>query len=119
MLSQALNATGWTKKIVSRDETDRLPRADLARDGARDDVDFVETGRGNQQVRALDLRTAQDLGVGSAPVQELDVEVGQPLATRGVGVDDEDIVLGGEGLRQRVPDLTRADDDDPHLISGN
>ena len=112
VLLQAAGAAG--EQILPAREADRPPDAELAREGAADEVHLVEPRRGDEGRAPLDAGATQHVGVGTAAGDEFDVVVREALSDRRIRIDDEDVVGRRESLRERITDVAAADDDDVH-----
>ena len=93
VLTQALDATGRSKKVLFAHETDRFACAELVGDGAGHDVDLVEPSRGDQEISPVYTSPAQDIRTRTAACQKLNVEVGEPISVARVRIDDDDVVV--------------------------
>ena len=98
---------------ATRNRSSRVSRIWVAI-AAGDDVDFVESGAGDEDVGPFDAGAAQRLS-GSCPASdELDVELLEAVRRLGGVIDDHDFVAGCQRLRETVADLPAADDQDAH-----
>ena len=91
--------------------------AQLLRHKARQDVQLVVGGRGDQQVGPAHLRLLLHLVAGAVAADahhiiDIDDIFNQLRAL----VDDRHPVIGGELLRQRKPHLTGTHDNDIHRL---
>ena len=104
--------------VVARADARDLGRRAEQRPGdlARDHVDLVARGQGDDHVGAVAAGGFEHGGVRGVPGDRPDVEAVLEVRQQGgVGVDHGHVVgLAGEVFGQRGPDLTRSQDDDFH-----
>ena len=113
-LLEALPVLLELEKIFARDETERARRSQAVPDRARDDVDFVESCAGDQDIGTLDARAAENLGARASAEQKLDVQRLESIRDDRCVIDDDDVVRRGQRLSECEADLTAADDNDSH-----
>ena len=88
---------GCSQEIFARYEAHRLRRSKLLGHSTGHDIDFVETGAGDEDIRTCDAGSANHVGRGSAPEHELDVELLESISGFLRVIDDDDLVTPGEG----------------------
>ena len=101
-------------EIASRHEADGLGVSKPIGHGARDDVDFVETRAGDEELRLSDVSPFEDLFARAAAEHELHVHRREHVGDVGVLVDDDHFVIVVERTGERRPHLAATDDHDAH-----
>ena len=114
VLTQTVAAPFNLHEVFAGHETGGPFAAKLVGQDTGDDVYFVESGEGDQQIAPLHTSLFEHTGAGAAAVQELDVKGTEPIGHPWVVVDQGQLVIGRQRLRQRIADLAAPDDDDPH-----
>ena len=75
--------------------------ADAVGDRAGDDVDFVEPGAGDEELRLLDAGAAEHFFARAAADDEFDVDGGKGVGDRPIVVDHDHFVVRRERAGQR------------------
>ena len=88
-------------EIRARHQADRCRVGHPVGDRAGDDVDLVESGAGDEELRVLDAGAPQHVVAGATADDELDVDRAERIGDGAIEVDDDDLVVRRERAGQR------------------